>query len=231
MGALELLDNLWSRTARRRQIQFEKATIWMEQKDKFTPFCRKKIMANLLISRKGAQTALVTAHNGADSTLEARVRCAYDGIGERIHTVRCQDFFCTCGRFQEWLLPCSHAITAIRTVRRDPYEWIAQFWEPYAVHVANTTAAGPDRVYVAVENLAMRTVKTDDIKPEWCHDPCFAPEPKAVKAGPNQRKRKETGDRAEGVRRERASCSRCGQVGQNKRNRFECPSARADQAR
>ena len=100
LGILELLDALWNRSSRKRQLTYEAAKRWMEARYRYTPFARKKIMANTLWSRRGAQTALITAHTGRDKVLEARIRCQYDGIGERIHIVRCQEFWCSCGQFQ-----------------------------------------------------------------------------------------------------------------------------------
>jgi hypothetical protein len=79
-------------------------------------------MANTAYSRKSAQRAMITAHRPDKKVLEAKVICRYDGISERIHIVMCQEYHCTCGHFQEWLLPCSHAITAIRFARRVVYE-------------------------------------------------------------------------------------------------------------
>jgi hypothetical protein len=122
MGIMELLDALWTRTSRKRQITYEKAIQWQDQHDRYTPFTRKKIMANTLWSRKGAQRAIITAHRPSEKVLEARVICQYDGIGERLHTVQCQDLYCTCGAFQEWRLPCSHAITAIQLAHREVHE-------------------------------------------------------------------------------------------------------------
>jgi hypothetical protein len=45
----------------------------------------------------------------------------------------------------------------------------------------------------------MRTIKTDDIIPNIYDDECKAPRLKGLKAGLNQKKRKETGDRPEGT--------------------------------
>jgi len=98
--------------------------------------------------------------------------------------VQCQDFFCTCRAFQEWRLPCSHAITVIRFAGREVYKWVAPFWEPTYIAVGNT--------YYISENmeilLHMRTIKTDDIIPDICDDEYRAPRPKGPKAGPNQKK-------------------------------------------
>ena len=224
MGIMELLDALWNRSSRKRQLTYEAAKRWMEARDRYTPFARKKIMANTLWSRRGAQTALITAHTGRDKVLEARIRCQYDGIGERIHIVRCQEFWCSCGQFQEWRLPCSHAITATRYAKRDVWEWVAPFWEPFYVGVSTAYLNDLDAEGNYVNNH-MRTIKIDDIKPEFFDDECKAPQPKLNKAGPNQKKRKEVGDAPEKVV-EPWSCSRCGRIGHNRRNK-ECPAYRA----
>jgi hypothetical protein len=79
-------------------------------------------MANIAYSRKSAQRAMITAHRPGEKVLKAQVICKYDGISERIHIVKCQEFNYTCGHFQEWLLPCSHAITAIRFTQRAIHE-------------------------------------------------------------------------------------------------------------
>jgi hypothetical protein len=79
-------------------------------------------MANTLWSRKGAQRTVITAHRPGEKVLEAKVRCQYDRIGDRIHVIRCQDFFYTCRAFQEWRLPCSYAITTIRFIGREVHE-------------------------------------------------------------------------------------------------------------
>ena len=99
MGIVELLDALWTRTSRKRQVTYEKAIKWMDQRDRYTPFARKKIMVNTAHSRKSAQRAMITAHRPDEKVLEAKVICRYDGIGERIHIVTCQEYHCTCGHF------------------------------------------------------------------------------------------------------------------------------------
>jgi hypothetical protein len=45
--------------------------------------------------------------------------------------------------------------------------------------------------------LYMRTIKTDDIKPNICDDECKGPLIKPKKIGLNQKKRKETRDKPE----------------------------------
>jgi hypothetical protein len=82
------------------------------------PFVRKKIIANTAHSRRLAQWAIITAHQPSEKVLEAKVICQYNGISKRIHIIKYQDFECTYGHFQEWLLPCSHAITIIRFAQR-----------------------------------------------------------------------------------------------------------------
>jgi hypothetical protein len=195
----------------------------MDQRDQYTPFAHKKIMANTAHSRRSAQRAIITAHRPGEKVLEAKVICRYDGIGERTHTVKCQDFECTCGHFQEWLLPCSHAITAIRFAQRAVYEWVAPFWE--STYVALGTAYQQQETGDGYINNHMRTIKIDDIPlPLFCNNECFPPPPKPKKAGPNQKKRKEKGDKPESTQDQPYSYTRCGRTGHNKRNKKNCPA-------
>jgi hypothetical protein len=58
-------------------------------------------MANIVHSRKSAQRAMITAHWPSEKVLEAKIICRYNGIGEKVHIIRCQEFEYTCGHFQE----------------------------------------------------------------------------------------------------------------------------------
>ena len=71
--------------------------------------------------------------------------------------------------------------------------------------------------------LYMRIIKTDNIIPNICDDEYRAPRLKGPKAGPNQKKRKEPGDRPEGTSQGQ-SCGYCGRQGHNMRNKKECPA-------
>jgi hypothetical protein len=73
----------------------------MDQRDRYTPFTRKKIMANTTHSRKSAQRAMITAHRLNEKVLEAKVICRYDGISERIHIITCQEYYYIYGHFQK----------------------------------------------------------------------------------------------------------------------------------
>jgi len=75
MGIVELLDALWTRTLRKRQVTYEKAIKWMDQRDWYTLFARKKVMANTAHSRRSAQRAIITAHRPGEKVLEAQVIC------------------------------------------------------------------------------------------------------------------------------------------------------------
>ena len=224
MGIMELLDALWTRSSRKRQVTYEKSIKWQEQQDRYTPFACKKIMANTLWSRKGAQHAVITAHRPGEKVLEARIVCQYDGIGEIIHTVRCQEYYCTCRQFQEWLLPCSHAITAIHFAKRAVHEWIAPFWEP--MYVALGTAYQNQEAGDGYINNHMRTIKIDDIMPDFCDEICLPPLAKPKRKGRHQKKRKEKGDRPERTQGPQAY-TRCSQTGHNKKNAKKCPEWRA----
>jgi hypothetical protein len=225
MGIIELLDVLWTRTSQKRQVTYEKAIKWIDQHDRYMPFARKKIIVNTAHSRRSAQRAIITAHRPGKKVLEAKVICRYNGIGERIHIVKCQDFECTCGHFQEWLLPCSHAITTIRFAQRAVHEWVAPFWEP--PYVALGTAYQLRETGDGYINNHMRTIKIDDIPlPSFCDDECFPPPLKPKKAGLNQKKRKEKGDKPESTQNKLYSYTHCGRTGHNRRNKKDCPAWR-----
>ena len=73
----------------------------------------------------------------------------------------------------------------------------------------------------------MRTIKIDDIPLlEFYDDECYPPPSKPKKAGPNQKKRKEKGDKPERPQNLLYSCARYGRTGHNKRNKKDCPAWR-----
>jgi hypothetical protein len=91
--------------------------------------------------------------------------------------------------------------------------------------VALSTAYRDEETGSSYINCHIRTIKTDDLVPEFCNDPCLPPPPKPKKTRPNQKKRKEKGDKPKKAQ-DPASCSRCGRHGHNKRNKRECPAWR-----
>jgi hypothetical protein len=52
-------------------------------------FTRKKIMANIVYSRKSTQWAMITTYRPNEKVLEAKVICRYDDISKRIYIVIC----------------------------------------------------------------------------------------------------------------------------------------------
>jgi hypothetical protein len=83
--------------------------------------------------------------------------------------------------FQEWRLPCSYAITAIRFTGREVHKWVAPFWEPTYIIIGNAYYMGENIEIL----LYMRIIKTDNIIPNICDDEYRAPRLKGPKAGPN----------------------------------------------
>jgi hypothetical protein len=70
----------------------------------------------------------------------------------------------------------------------------------------------------------MRTIKIDDIPlPLFYDDEYYPPPPKPKKAGLNQRKRKEKGDKPKRPQNLPYSYTRCSRTGYNKRNKKDCP--------
>jgi hypothetical protein len=73
----------------------------------------------------------------------------------------------------------------------------------------------------------MHTIKIDNIPlPLFCDDKCFPLPPKPKKAGPNQKKRKEKGDKPKRPQNLLYSYTRCGRTSHNKRNKKDCPAWR-----
>ena len=71
----------------------------MDQRDRYTLFIRKKIMANIAHSRKSIQRAMITTHRPNEKVLEAKAICRYDGISERIYIITCQEYYYIYGHF------------------------------------------------------------------------------------------------------------------------------------
>jgi hypothetical protein len=62
----------------------------------------------------------------------------------------------------------------------------------------------------------MKSIKIDDIlKDNPAYKLCVSPQPKVAKPGPNQKKRKVTGDRPEAIGRSQQACSGCGGTDHN----------------
>jgi hypothetical protein len=118
-------------------------------------------MANTAHSHKSAQRAIITAHQPSKKVLEVKVICQYNGISKKIHIIRCQEFEYTYGHFQKWLLPYSHAITAIRFAKRAVYKWVAPFWEP--AYVALGTAYQQRETGNGYINNHIHTIKINNI--------------------------------------------------------------------
>jgi hypothetical protein len=52
------------------------------------PFIYKKIIANIVHSRRLMQWAIITAYQPSKKVLEAKIICQYNGISERIYIIK-----------------------------------------------------------------------------------------------------------------------------------------------
>jgi hypothetical protein len=216
---------------------------------KYTDYSMKLIRKETAKAKDGMR-AIITACGAVnpqgqpDKVLEGRVilvpDITFNGPNREpqssylVHTVRYQDLFCSCGRFQNNKFPCSHTCCLILKAGRNIFDYMGQFWDCYSFQSAYNYGLrmtgtfdgnGKEIGYLAT----IRTIVLDEVRAEFFHDQITAP-PLRRKLGRKQTVRFEAGSKAVqramivrskeqngGHRHHR--CARCGQLKHHKDNR------------
>jgi hypothetical protein len=152
-----------------------------------------------------------------------------------VHTVRCQDLFCSCGRFQNNKLPCSHACCLILKAGRNIFDYMGQFWDCYTFQSAYNQGMRKSGTFDQDGNeigylATMKAIVLDEVQAEFFHEQVSAP-PLRRKLGRKQTVRFEAGSKAvqraivarakeqNGSGHRHHKCTRCGQLRHHKDNK------------
>jgi hypothetical protein len=162
---------------------------------KYTDYSMKLIRKETAKAKDGMR-AIITACGAVnpqgqpDKVLEGRVilvpDITFNGPNREpqssylVHTVRYQDLFCSCGRFQNNKFPCSHTCCLILKAGRNIFDYMGQFWDCYSFQSAYNYGLritgtfdgnGKEIGYLAT----IRTIVLDEVRAEFFHDQITAP--------------------------------------------------------
>jgi zinc finger SWIM domain-containing protein 3 len=113
------------------------------------------------------------------------------------HVVDLRERTCTCGEFQEYYLPCCHAVAVCLHQAWDPCEYVDEL---YSINH-----------YQATYSMAMQPVREENLVDEYSD--CEAPELAKQRGHPKQRRLRR--DEGEG---QVVTCSHCKEKGHNRRS-------------
>jgi hypothetical protein len=159
MSVIELLDAFWTRCHEQRVQRAEEARQWVINKRKFTPWAEELLLARDKVAKQCQIIGNVQKYVDQDNRtlqIEAKVQGPdfFEPRGklriqpenwnkhpewQKVHIVKVHERTCTCGLYQEYLLPCCHALVALYASKiglHDGFDLIPSWYKPISVLTA-----------------------------------------------------------------------------------------------
>ena len=117
--------------------------------------------------------------------------------GGSAHIIDLKEKSCSCGEFQEYLIPCRHAVAVCLWQTEDPYKYVDEW---YSIEYYRRTYA-----------QHMHPIREEDLVDDYSD--CEAPELTQQKGRPKKRRMRRGKKKSK-----RNVCGHCGQKGHNRRS-------------
>lgn len=144
------------------------------------------------------------SEEGRACRLHASGRGEYEVVeGKTSFPLDMNEKTCMCGKWQITGIPCKHACRIINNNRLNPYQFVSQFYS-----VANYKATYELTIHPMPDHSQWPPVETPIIAP---------PEVKRTVGRPPRNRKREPGEQKKGKRSVTVKCSKCKEMGHNKR--------------
>jgi len=187
---LELLHGIWLWTMGKFSDRAREAQKAIDEGQCFTAYCNKKL-----------QTYRETARQHTVTPSSAQIFYVQHINEQFAYIVDLQQLFCSCHHFQDYAIPCAHAMAAIFYRQERIDEHVPNFYH------ARAWAA------TYAEN-GLKAVTLNEVWNAEGNQKCAPPVTKQV-LGKRQKQRMETGHKSRASGEKRQKCSSCKNVGHN----------------